>query len=80
MSNTKDKTWWLQLKVEPEKLRRVRLISRDAEFVTLESVGGMSNCWMLQTRHFNQTWRTWKRTPTSREMGRAWDGWKGLEQ
>lgn len=77
MSNTKEKTWWLQLKEEPEKLYKVRLIGRDEEFITLESAGrGMSNAWILLLKNFNIRWRTWKRMPTTKEMGRDWNGWK----
>jgi hypothetical protein len=75
--STKEKTWWLQLAEEPEKLYKVRLIGRDEEFITLESAGrGMSNAWILMRKNFNIRWRTWKRMPTTKEMGRAWNGWK----
>lgn len=83
MSETIEKTWWLQLRDNPDRLLRVKLISRADGWVCLETVkpvktdtGWAMEAFALKESEFDITWRTWKIVPTRRWMGREWTGRK----
>ena len=76
-----EKTWWLQTKENPERLERVRLISRHDGWVCLETVGlrkgktgAFFAAYALKISEFDRTWRTWKIMPTLAMMKSGWMG------
>ncbi|MBR3019584.1 MAG: hypothetical protein IKH57_21310 [Clostridia bacterium] len=76
-----EKTWWLQTKEDPDRLVRVRLISRHDGWVCVETVG-MIKCktgayfaaYALKVSEFDRTWRKWKIMPTMAMMKSDWMG------
>lgn len=81
--STTEKTWWLQTKEEPDKLERVRLISRKDGWVCVETAGPVNGktgpyiaAYALKVSEFDRTWRTWKIMPTMAMMKSDWMGRK----
>lgn len=80
---TNEKTWWLQTREIPDRLERVRLISRRDGWVCVETAGFIHKktgsyiaAYALKISEFDRTWRTWKIMPTRSMMQSAWTGRK----
>lgn len=79
--NANEKTWWLQTRENPDRLEKVRLISRRDGWVCMETVGTVKGktgayfaAYALKISEFDRTWRTWKIMPTMAMMTSDWTG------
>lgn len=78
-----EKTWWLQTRDNPERLLRVKLISRKDGWVCMETLkpvktdtGWAMEAYAMKENEFDITWRTWNIVPSRGMMEHPWEGRK----